>query len=69
MEDHPKKDSGFCEKSKLTIKDKGVIILITGIPNTEYQISNTKYHKKLEVRYESCDDSDGYAVGEAGGEF
>lgn len=59
-----KKDSGFCEKSKLTIKDKGVIILITGIPNTEYQIS-----QKLEVRYESCDDSDGYAVGEAGGEF
>ncbi|MFQ8842692.1 MAG: GntR family transcriptional regulator [Clostridium fessum] len=39
LEDHPKKDSGFCEKSKLTIKDKGVIILIAGIPNTEYQIS------------------------------
>lgn len=23
----------------------------------------------MEVRYESCDDSDGYAVGEAGGKF
>ena len=39
LEDHPKKDSGFCEKSKLTIKEEGVIILINGIPNTEYQIS------------------------------
>ena len=38
LEDHPKRDCGFCEKSRLTIKKESVIILIVGIPNTEYQI-------------------------------
>ena len=38
LEDHPKRDFGFCEKSRLTIKKESVIILIVGIPNTEYQI-------------------------------